>query len=67
MRGTVVGVHHGGGRLRIITGLPGNRVSVVGVGGHRKTMMAGAVQMSVMVLVRGKLAGVIDVMLRLVG
>lgn len=64
MRWTVLGVDHGGWRLRIITWLPGNRVDVFGIDGKRKTMMAGAVQMSVMALIRWKVGGVINLMLR---
>ena len=37
---TVLGVHHVGGRLNIVTWLRGDRVVLFGIGRHRKTMMS---------------------------
>lgn len=66
MRRTVLAVHHIGRRLNIVTGLPWDRVIVFGIRWHGQTMVSGAVQRSVMSLIGGKLAGMIDGMLRLI-
>lgn len=66
MGGTVLGVHHVGRRLNIVTRLTLDRVIVFGIGRHRQTMMPGAVQRSVVSLICGELARMVDVVLRLI-
>jgi hypothetical protein len=64
---TVLGVHHVRWRVIIVVWMAVDRVTVFGVGGHRKTMMCSAVQRSFVVLVRWKLAGILDGMMRGIG
>lgn len=63
---TVLGMHHVGRRLNIVTGRCGDGVIMFGIRRHRKTMMSSAIYRSIVGLIRGKLAGMIDGMLRLI-
>ena len=66
MRRTVLGMHHVGRRLKVITRLSWDWVIVFGIRRHRKTMMSGSVQRSIVSLICGKLAGMLDGVLWLI-